>query len=175
MRALIARKVARLVGVVDDLRSQVRVAFATELSKAIATTVRDVLAALLGGRPAAEWDREYDGDGPGRPGADDGWDDPRRPPACYGGHDDADDAYPESPPAGDAAPATISTSAITLAVAAGAWLYRQSRSRLCGLAGAVAVGLAAAFGGPLTKSAVTVAAAVNQLIGAGESPAPPVK
>ena len=176
MRSLIARKVARLVDVIDDLHRQVRAAFAAELSKAIATTVRDVLAALLGGRPASEWDQGYDGYGSGRTGADDGWDDPRRPSASDGAYDDPEDEDAHGPAADRAsAPVTVSTAAVALAVTAGRWLYRLSRSRVCGVAGALAVGLAAAFGGPLTQSVMTVAAAVNQLVGAGEAPAPPVR
>lgn len=174
MSALIARKVARLVDVIDDLRGRVRAAVAAELSKAVATTVRDVLAALLGGRPESAWDPSG-GYGPRHPGATDDWDDSGHSPDPFDPDDDADDAYSREPAAAVRATATISTSAISLAVAAGSWLYRQSRSRLCGVAGALAVGVAAAFGGPLTQSVVTVAAAVNQLIGAGESPAPPVK
>lgn len=168
MRALIARKVARLVGVVDDLRSQVRVAFAAELSKAIAATVRDVLAALMGGRPIAAWDESFDGRGRSRPGGD-AWDDPFQAAGPY--DHDADDDDDFVPPR-DAGPgAAVTPAAVTLAVAAGSWLYRLSRSRVCGVAGTVAVGLAAVFGGPLTRSVVAVAAAVHQLTGAGAVPA----
>jgi len=170
VRALIARKVARLVDAVDDLRRQVRVAFATELSKAISATVRDVLAALLGGRPVSDWEESVDACGR-RSGPDDDWDDAYPAAGPHGDDDDDDDDF--VPPRVADPAAAVTPAAVTLAVAAGSWLYRLSRSRLCGVAGTVAVGLAAVFGGPLTRSVVTVAAAVHQLTGAGEVLAPP--
>jgi len=167
MSTLIARKVARLVDVVAGLRGRVREVFAAELSKAVAATVRDVLTTMLGGGPVDEWRR---------PGHDydpaDAWDDPSRPPAPYGSYAAEDDEMPEVPAAPDAGPAAMTASAVTLAAAVGSWLYRRSRSRLCGVAAALAVGLAAAFGGPLTRSVVTAVAAVHQIVGPGDLPAP---
>ena len=115
MRALIARKVARLVGVVDDMRSQVRVAGAAEWSKAVSATVRDVLAALLGGRHVASWEESDDAYGPRRPGGDDDWDDPFQAAGPYN-HDD-DDEF--EPPRGAGPAAAVTPAAVTLAVAAG--------------------------------------------------------
>lgn len=163
--SLIAGKVARLVDVIDDLRGQLRHAFAAELSTAIAATVRDVLDGLLGLRPAPAWGRPGAGFGAGRPARADGWDDPAWA-------DDPDDDADDFAPAPAGPPAAAPAAALSLAVAAGRWLAGRSRSRLCGVAGAVAVGVAAVFGGPVAKAVVAVAAAVHQLLGAGEFPAP---
>jgi len=168
--SLIARKAARLVAVIDALRGRLRRVFAAELSRAVAETVRDVLAALLGGRPGPAWGRPAGGDEPGRyAGA--GWDDAAWAAdpfgRCADPDDDDDDDDDGVTPA--ARPAAVSAAVLTLAVAAGRWLARHTRSRLCGAAAALAVGAAAVFGGPAAKSALAAAAAVHQLVGAGDS------
>jgi len=166
--SLIARKAARLVDVIDDLRGRLRRVFAAELSRAVAETVRDVLAALLGGRPGPAWGRPAAGDEADQyAGA--GWDDAAWAADPFGRYadpdDDDDDDDDGVTPAARPAPDTAAV--LTLAVAAGGWLARHSRSRLCGAAAALAVGAAAVFGGPAAKSVLAVVAAVHQLAGTG--------
>ncbi|WP_029631886.1 hypothetical protein, partial [Zavarzinella formosa] len=163
MTSLISRKLAGLIDVIDDLRRQLRAAVASELSQAIAATVREVLEVLIARRELPRWDRPFGDDR--RAGNDfDEWDEqgyPGRDREWHGGHDgECDTGMTEqaaSPP-----PPLLSAPAISLAVNAGFWLFRLSRSWLCGLGGLVAVGLAAGYGGPVTRSVLTVAAAVQQ-------------
>ena len=176
MNPLIVRKLASLVEVIDDLRDQLRVVLAAELSKAIATTVREVLDALIGGRSVPAREPPFGNpDHPTTAGHGD-WDDPRGPSRSFDRYDDPeefDDPEPEFEQPESVAPTVISTPAISLALAAGHWAWRQTRSRWWGLAGTLAVGLAAACGGPVTRSVLAAAAAVHQLAGFGASPLTP--
>ena len=176
MNPLVARRVSTLAGVVDGLREQLRVVLAAELSRAVAETVRDVLALLIGGRPLPVWEPPTGEDSWSLPPGADDWDDPSPSPRpCQQFDRQYEAAVPEPTPViRDPGPATtIPASTMSLAVAAGQWLGRQCGSRACGFAGTCLIGLAAAFGGPLTRSVLAVAAAVSHLAGIPGMPAQP--
>jgi hypothetical protein len=168
MNSLIARKVTALAGAVDGLRDRLRVVLADELSRAVAETVRDVLALLIGGRSLPVWEPPFSGETWKLPPGADDWDDPRPVPSSFERFDHPCEAdIPETPPVfPDPGPGTaLPPATLSLAVAAGHWLGRQSGSRACGLAGTCLIGLAAAFGGPVTRSVLSVAALITQMAG----------
>lgn len=169
MTSLISRKLSDLIDVIEDLRGQLRAAVATELSKAIATTVREILEVLIAKRELPKWEKPVGDYGRAGNGFDD-WDDPSHPCRLPQGYVEVEEPRMHSGEPVSSTIPPVSVASLTLAVNAGHWLYRLSKSWLCGLGGLLAVGLAASYGGPLTRSLIAVAATVQQLAGHGDNP-----
>ena len=169
MTSVITRKVSNLIQVIDDLRHQVRVALATELSQAIATTVREILDVIISGRSLATWQTSANETIP-VPVVPDDWDEPFDGKPAH--------RFTESHPAviepaaanSDVKSSPVVTATtLSMAMNAGQWCYRQSRSFSCGFLATIAVGVASVYGGPMTRSVLAVLSSVQQLVGQADS------
>ena len=169
MTSVITRKVSNLIQVIDDLRHQVRVALATELSQAIATTVREILDVIISGRSLATWQTSTSETVP-VPVVPDDWDDPfdGKPAHRFTESQQAVIEPPSSSSEVKSSPMVTATT-LSMAMNAGQWCYRQSRSVSCGFLATIAVGFASIYGGPMTRSVLAVLASVQQLIGQSDS------
>ena len=183
MTGIVTTHLNGLAGTMAELKERVRVAVAGELGKAVRDAVRQVVQAVVAGRPepparrtpASRWDDEdeYDRDGWGRPR--DPWGDAGRDRDP----DDEDDyeggpggrraapARHEPPPAGPPV-ATAGTAVAAGVFAARWWLVR--RGTLLAAAGiGLGVGLLGVAGGPLARTAVAVLAAAADVLTATDA------
>ena len=175
MYGVITRKLSNLIDVIADLRSQIRVVLATELSKAVASTVREIVEVALTKNASPEWEQSTDYSTSGYQSEPEDWNEPYWSGSPQEPMVDPRDEFASEansvPQVPSSAP-EVNPSAMTLAIHTGHWLYRQSRSVLCGVAGTAIVAVASIYGGPMTRSMLTILSTVQQLVGTGDSPAP---
>jgi len=174
-----------LAGTMADLKERVRIAVAGELGRAVGDAVRQVVQAVVAGRPepppvrrppSSRWADEDEEDR-------DGWGRPRDPWGYTDRDPDGDDDYDRGRGARrvtptrhevptDEPPAAVSAG-VTAAVAAGVyvarwWLFR--RGTLLAAAGlGLGVGLLGVIGGPLARTAVAVLAATADVLTATDA------
>ena len=169
MTALVTEKLRTLAGVLDDLKERVRAALASELARAVSAAVRDVVQAVMTGRPGPvrhPLDDPYrrTPHHPWRGEDRDPWDDDDRD--RWDEDRDDPDATVEPTPSCD--PDVPGRPAVTAAVAAGAHVARWWLARRGTWLGAVGLGLAVAVagltGGPAARIGLGVLAAVADLV-----------
>jgi hypothetical protein len=166
MSDLVVRQLRHLAGTLTVLRGRVREAVASEVGRAVADAVAEVLTAALGGRLArlarlaghrhpyghADWDDSdpYD------------WDDDYRATRSEAPDERADRRGPvDNGPSPEVA--------LAVALAAGRWgLGRRGSKRGAAVAG-LAAGAALLAGGPAVRTALGVLWAVDRLLAATDA------
>ncbi|WP_029629609.1 hypothetical protein, partial [Zavarzinella formosa] len=130
MKSLVVRKLAALADSLADLKEQLRAAVATEVGRAVAAAVREILEVLIARRELPRWEKPGPGGHDGFNDPDD-WDDPYSPYRPRQRPDDEEDPKSFADPSVSPAP-LIPAASLALALNAGHWLWRLSRSWLCG-------------------------------------------
>jgi hypothetical protein len=164
-------RLVRLADTLGQLKVRVREAVATELGRAVADAVRDLLTAVLRSRPVVEEDADerrfrsrptnsWADDDPD-PWADD---EPRDDP-------DGDHLRPQPDPSPTAPPRSASWApALSVGVVVARWLLtRRLRPWPC-IGVGVAIGAAALIGGPVVRAVLAAVATAADLVSLTQSP-----
>jgi hypothetical protein len=163
---VVRRQLADLAGFLVTLKDRVRVAVAGELSRAVGDAVREVVGAVVTGRPAA----------PVRPAPRGRWADPDKGRGRRGAWDDDPDEDEDDFDDEEVThrPVPPPTARVTVAVTAGAavarwWAARAGGGLLAAAGVGLGVGLAGLLGGPLARTAVAVLAAAADILAATDA------
>lgn len=162
MNSHLSRPLARLAGALADLRLRVREALAGELSRAVAETVREIVATAIGGGMIGQ----PPVDGPFRTDVDrDPWDDDRLGWADddYEKHEDSRNDYEPSTGSSLVDQPSSGPAALSTGLAAGRWWLGRRGSIPEAVGVGVLVTLAVFAGGPVARAGTAVAATIADL------------
>jgi hypothetical protein len=177
--ASVRDRLVRLADTLGHLKVRVREAVATELGRAVADAVRDLLTAVLRSRPVVDEDADErrSRQGPTDPRADrrpprDPWaDDDPDPWAGDDPREDPDEHRHQPEPSTTSPPRSASwASAVSVGAVLARWLLTRRLTLWPCVGVGVALGAAALAGGPAVRAVLAAVATAADLVSLTQSP-----